>query len=291
MESDSTIQKSANGEHPKAIKVLIYHRVLQDPDDSRKHEYMCVYASDFRKHLRLLERWGFTSITFHDYHLYLKGELDLPRKPVIITFDDGYKDVFENAYPLLQKFGMKAVIFAIANSKILSNVWDHGSEHPASDLMTEHELLELHSAGHEIGSHSLSHPALPSISKEQLWEELSRSRMLLEILLNAPVRSVAYPYGLVNEEIKKIASEAGYFTGCGVYTGPAAFGEDPFEIRRILIRGTIGTFGFALRMLTPYEYYGWLRWKLRMIILGPVRHQHEVSADVLDTPESSNVSS
>lgn len=271
MDSEINIARKLGDGHPKAIKVLIYHRVLDEPTVCDRHDDMCVSAPEFRMQLRLLERWGFTSITFHDYHLFLKGELNLPKKPVIITFDDGYKDVFTHAFPLLQEFGMKAVIFAIGSRTVSSNLWDKDSDLPPAELMSEHELLELHAAGHEIGSHSVNHVALPMLPKETMWDELSRSRMLLEILLNAPVHSFAYPYGLLNDQVKKLAAEAGYLSGCGVYTGPAQFGDDPFDIRRILIRGTTGRIGFALRLLTPFEYSGWLRWKIRTILKGPAQ--------------------
>ncbi len=248
------------------LKVLIYHRILDDPQTCNEERAMCVQTDEFRNQLALLERWGFTTITFHDYRLYLEGALNLPRKPIILTFDDGYDDIYRNAFPLLQEFGMKAVVFAIADSQIKTNTWDAFNGGPSRPLMNPQQILELHTAGFEIGSHSLSHPDLSSVSKEIVWEEISRSRMLLEILLNAHVESFAYPYGLTTESVKRMVADAGYTTGCGVYSGPARFGEDPFDIRRILITNGIGTLGFALRVLSPYEYYGWFKWKLKKFI-------------------------
>jgi peptidoglycan/xylan/chitin deacetylase (PgdA/CDA1 family) len=249
------------------LKVLIYHRILEDEEQCKKESDLCVHVDEFRKQLSLLERWGYTTITFHDYRLCLEGALNLPRKPIIITFDDGYEDIHRNALPLLQEFGMKAVVFAIGDNQIKTNTWDIDNGSPARPLMSPQQILEVHAAGFEIGSHSLTHADLSSVSKETSWEEISRSRMLLEILLNARVESFAYPYGLTNEHVKRMVADAGYTTGCGVYSGPAKFGEDLFDIRRILITNGMGTFRFALRILSPYEYYAWFKWKLKQLLL------------------------
>ena len=275
MQTDVTITNSVGEGNPENIKVLVYHRVLDDARVCDEQKSMCVHTDTFRNQLQHLERWGFTTITFHDYRLYLNGELRLPRKPVILTFDDGYLDVHQYAFPLLREFGMKAVVFAIGNSQIQSNVWDQDKGIASAPLMNPRQIVELHEAGFEIGSHTLSHAILPSLSKEEASEEIARSRMLLEILLNAPVQSFAYPYGLATEPIKRMVFDAGYTTGCGVYTGPAQFGVDPFDIRRILVFNTTDTFDFGLRMLVPYEHYAWLKWKIRMLLSSSKRRNSD----------------
>src|SRR5271169_2825559 len=94
--------------NPKKIKVIMYHRVVNTISLSLSYPELFIHEDAFHHHLNLLEKWGFTAITFDDYRLFQSGELNLPKKPVIITFDDGYVDTFELAFPILQKFGMKA---------------------------------------------------------------------------------------------------------------------------------------------------------------------------------------
>lgn len=251
---------------PHALKVLMYHRVVADRQLSHAH-WTCLHVQQLRKQLEMLDRWGFTPITFQDYWLFLQGQLDLPRKPVILTFDDGYLDTYENAFPLLQEYGVKAVIFAIGNPQIRTNVWDEALKLPIAPLMEGKHLIEMHTAGFEIGAHSMNHAKLTTLNDEEASEEISRSRTLLETLVNAPVRSFSYPHGLVNEKVKSMVAEAGYNFGCAVFSGPATFGMEPYEIRRITIPGTIGFLGFGSRLLAPYQHYEWLLWKTRQTLL------------------------
>ena len=253
--------------NPSKMRVLMYHRILSKETNDVLHEY-CVKEREFRRQLELLDQWGFTAITFNDYRLYLAGELNLPKKPVILTFDDGYLETYEIAYPILESMGMKAVIFVLGDPNVKTSIWDRRYQNAVAPLMNQQQILELHSAGFEIGSHALHHPRLPSLPEEKAWEEISRSRELLEIMINAPVRTFAYPYGLANDKIKRMVKDAGYATACSGWTGPATFGVDLFEIRRISMVNSIGMAGFAFRMFGPYQMYRWYVWKTKSLLGG-----------------------
>jgi peptidoglycan/xylan/chitin deacetylase (PgdA/CDA1 family) len=271
MDKLNTLQMSTEG-NPEKIKVLMYHLVTNDKKFANKYSKLCVHVDEFHYHLKLLERWGYTAITFEDYRLFLEGELDLPKKPIIITFDDGFSETFRLSLPLLQEFGVKAVYFVLGDRKIKTNVWDTFVCGTTMPLMNDEQILELHEAGFEIGSHSLTHDRLPLLNREKAWEEISRSRMSLEILLNAPVKNFAYPYGILNQTIKDMVKDAGYIFGCATYTGPPQFGSDKYEFRRILIPGKIGIIGFALRVRIPYQYYAFAIWKSRKALLSKLTH-------------------
>ncbi|MBA4313284.1 MAG: polysaccharide deacetylase [Chlorobiaceae bacterium] len=249
--------------NPRKIKVLMYHLITDNNNFCRKFKSISLPVESFRSQIKFLERWGFTPITFEDYQLYLEGELNLPKKPIILTFDDGYEDIYKYVYPIMKEYGMKGVLFITADRKVKTSVWDAHFGIPQLPLLNNQQIIELHAAGFEIGSHSISHPQLPHIPREKAWEEISRSRMILEILLNNPVKTFAYPYGLTNDTIKHMTIDAGYNFGCGTYTGPPIFGQDHSEIRRMLISGSMPIKYFALRMLTPYQYCDWTRWKIK----------------------------
>ena len=249
--------------NPQRIKVLLYHRVVDSPGLSIEYPGTCIHVRDFRQHVTSLERWGYTTITFEDYHFYLEGELHLPKKPVIVTFDDGYADTFENAFPVLQEFGMKAVVFVLGDRRIRIDEWNSKRGYPLAPLIDDYQLLELHRHGFEIGAHSRTHRSLVTLPLHQAWEEISQSRIGLEYVLNAPVRSFSFPYGTTNEVMKRMVEDAGFIIGCGTYSGPPVFGKDVFEIRRTLIEGNITPTRFGLRLFAPYEYYAWLRSKVR----------------------------
>jgi peptidoglycan/xylan/chitin deacetylase (PgdA/CDA1 family) len=243
------------------IRVLAYHRIVPD-DVTSVGPQLCLAVSMFRKHLQMLERWGFTSITFEDYRLHLDHGLALPRFPVVITFDDAYAETYDLAFPLLREFGMKAVVFAVGDRSLMTNVWDVAEGAPASVLMSDQQLLEMHAAGFEIGSHSLSHRHLASIPADEAWDQISRSRMKLEILLNSTVSTFAYPYGEVTPELKAMVARAGYSFACASYTGPPTVVTDHLEMRRITIVESDGVLQFTLKILAPYKHYRWLWWKL-----------------------------
>lgn len=245
------LNRRMNGE--LNIKVLMYHRIVTDRALSDRH-WFCVHVNDFERQLGLLDRWGFSAITFEDYRLYRRGELDLPRRSVILTFDDGYLDTYEVAFPVMKKFRMKGVVFALGERRIRTNVWDEHIGLPSAPLMEGHHLVELHMEGFEIGAHTMTHADLMSLTEDAVWKEVTRSRMLLEILLNDRVLTFSYPFGSTDGRIKSIVANAGYDFACAGEAGPAVFGADPLEIKRIKISNSTGTIGLALRVLAPFEY-------------------------------------
>lgn len=246
------------------IRVLLYHRITMDKS-IKKYPSIVLQANTFRRQLELLDRWGYTALTFEDVRLHLAGELNLPNRPVIITFDGGYGDVYETAFPILQEFGMKAVVFVLGDQMMRENIWDKDSV-TLSPLLNQQQILEIKAAGFEIGSHSMTHAKLTDVHERVATEEILRSRMLLEILLNVPVNSFAYPYGLVNATIKKIAKDAGYTFACADYTGPALFGRDLLEIRRIVMPDTTNWLQFWWLLQSAYLYAHWLNWRLKKLI-------------------------
>ena len=250
---------------PHTMRVLMYHRIVDDERLSRAH-WTCIHVQEFRRQLEFLDRRGFTPITGEDYRFFLQGRLNLPRKPVIITFDDGYLDTYQYAFPLLQEFGMKAVVFVVGDRAIQNNAWDMHSaikRMPETPLMDDHHILEMHAAGFEIGAHTMTHVQLPMLSEDEAWQEIEQSKFMLESLLDGPVRSFAYPYGLVNEKTKRMVERAGFDIAYGVNSGPALFGEDAYETRRTTVFSNTGFFKFALKMMTPFQYCEWARWKFR----------------------------
>lgn len=263
--SDVAFFKTGEG-NPQKIKILMYHYVSEDDYLCRKFPELMVHVDSFKEQLEILDRLGFTPITFRDYSLFKQGEINLPKRPIIITFDDGHEGIYQLAYPILREFGMKAVVFCIADKNIKTNIWDKSKNLPQFPLLKDNQIIELHRGGLEIGSHSLSHKNLCLTDDAQAWEEISRSRILLEILLNSDIKSFAYPYGETNDNIKRMVSNAGYDTGCGTYSGPKSFGKDEFEFRRILINGNSSVYSFIFKIFTPYQYYGWFRWKIKTFL-------------------------
>lgn len=281
-------QPTASGSAPvsapakRPVPVLLYHRIITESvqDDWAN---IAVHEKVFRRHIELLDRWGYTAITFRDYLLSMKGALDLPKRPVIITFDDAYEEVYTVAKPILEQYAMRSVVFVVGDVKMRESVWDKGKG-KVFRLLTDQQIIELNRDGHEIGSHSMSHPDLTSLPESEVWQELMRSRMLLEITLNAPVQSFAYPYGLVDERVKWMTREAGYLFACAAYTGPSCFGADLFEIRRVKVLDTANPFMVRMMLHPWYTRLRWVWWRWKRLRRTPARAAHTPSSTQGDEP-------
>ena len=241
---------------PSSIKILLYHRISQEADNR-----WTVSCDQFRRQLEYMVRNNYTAITFRDYHLFEQGELNLPKKPVVLTFDDGYADLYTCAFPLMREYGMKGVVFVLGDRSIRENRWDTNGFAGGEPLLADEQVLELQEADFEIGSHSLTHRRLTQLDRPDAWDEISRSRMALEILLNNPVRSFSYPFGVLSAGVKSMVKEAGYRIGCGAWTGPARFGVDLLETRRVLVHRGTGISAFAARLTSLYVQYRWAIWR------------------------------
>lgn len=240
----------------------MYHRIVKN-GASNGANYYDVEVDNFRQQLQLLETLNYTAITFEDYELYRQGLLTLPRKPIIITFDDGHTEMVGTALPVLKEFNMKAVVFVLGDRSIRYAEWDEENVDNGSPLMTADQILQLKKEGFEIGAHSMTHPNLTDLPFTSLKEEIMGSKKAVEDLLGEEIISFAYPYGGVNKEAESLVEKAGFKYGCGVYTGPPKFIENQFDIRRLAINYNINTVKFLLRISTPYEYLEWMYGKLR----------------------------
>jgi len=246
---------------PNSIRILIYHRIYRKTETGPFTTWD-ISETVFRRHLELLDKWGYSAITFRDYRLYQKGALSLPKKPVIITFDDGNEEVLTVAYPIMKEHGMRGVVFLLGDRTIRSNTWDEPAD-STHLLLSDQQVLELHNAGFEIGAHSFNHRNLTSMSLASAWEEIYRSRMALEFLLNAPVKCFAYPYGMVNAPLKQMVADAGYELACGAFTGPAVYSADPLELRRIRTYNSKSRILFWFQLQSIYLHYRSLWWNVK----------------------------
>ncbi len=237
---------------PASLPVLMFHRVVPGPSMDSKHG-LWITTSEFERRLISLRRRGYSPLTFEQYRDFLIGKTMLPAKPMILTFDDGYRDNFTHAFPLLKKFAFPAVIFLVTDRQRRTNFWD--ADEPQEPLMCDAEIREMSAAGIEFGSHTVSHADLTCCSEEELRCELSDSKKTLEELLGKKITSLAYPYGRVNETVKTAAAEAGYSFGIAADSGPLVFYDDFFEIRRSQIFPWTSAFGFWKKTQPWYLRY------------------------------------
>ena len=167
-----------------AVTVLCYHEVRPDRGD----DIMNVKPEAFRRHIREFKEAGFTFIDVSDLQKRAAGT-PLPEKAVLITFDDGYADNYNYAYPVLREEQVPATFFVVSSTVGNDN------------RMTADQLREMLANGMQIGSHTVNHEPLVTMKPEEIDFELRASRATLEKILGKPICALAYPTGKVNEAV------------------------------------------------------------------------------------------
>ena len=140
-------------------------------------------------------------------------------KRVVITFDDGYVNVLRHGIEPLAKNGFRAIQFLVAGLIGKRNEWDIAAGEAPEPMMDVGQVREWLAAGHDIGSHTLSHPWLTRLPRTQAQEEITASRKKLEDLFGRPIRHFCYPYGDWNNSVRDLVEAAGYATACTTNAG------------------------------------------------------------------------
>lgn len=191
--------------------MLVYHHVGVSLDRPR---YVTIEA--FLAQLDHLQDEGYTPITVSHYEAILAGEASAPRRPVVLTFDDGDHDFYRYAFPALRARGFVATNFLITG--VLREDDAERVREPWPYLIWP-EIREMQAAGIEFQSHTVHHPRLNDLSTEQIRFELEASKRELEAKLERPVVAIAYPYGVHSQEVRRLTREVGYQSGYSVGGG------------------------------------------------------------------------
>jgi peptidoglycan/xylan/chitin deacetylase (PgdA/CDA1 family)/glycosyltransferase involved in cell wall biosynthesis len=251
------------GRRPAHIPVLMYHKIPDGPFETRHRVF--ITKSDFRRHLEHFRSKGLTTITFKEYLEFASGERDLwgfPDRPIILTFDDGYKDNFVNLLPMMNEFGFKGVLFLLGDASADYNFWDADGGDHYDPLMTLEEKKAFVEAGWEIGAHSMTHPDLTALDVDQARWEIEESKRRLQTDLGTEVISFAYPGGRVDERVKRLVRQAGFSFGVATDTGGLHIEDDRFRVFRVNIFPHDKWFQMMKKSSSWYRrYYRWKRGK------------------------------
>lgn len=216
---------------PEGLLILMLHSVAVPPLFGR-FRGLHVTPRLLERHLRELIAGpiaGFT--TLGEWNQQRSGQ-----RRVVITFDDGYRNVFENGLPILQRLGLPAINYIVADLIGKSNRWDDGKGGRFERLMDRVQIEEWLAAGHEIGSHTLTHPNLPQLSPKAAREEIFDSKKKLEDMFSRPIRHFCYPYGGWDETMRALVEEAGYETATSIISDCNPVDADAFLLRRVYVR-------------------------------------------------------
>lgn len=217
-----------------SVPILLYHQIDVPPRHRAPFRSMTVHPDRFRSQMAWLKRLGFQGLSLKDALPYISGQKT--GKVAVITFDDGFENVFRNALPVLQEHGFTATNYFVANQIGGANLWDQPLGVAPAKCMDMVQMREWVALGHEVGSHTLDHVFLPDQDAEEAARQLTQSREKLEDMLGGPVTSFAYPYGGENVAVRQIVAAAGYANAVTTEKRRAKAGDDPFGIPRLTVR-------------------------------------------------------
>ena len=228
------------------MPILTYHQVTPAPH-SRYAKY-AITPRDFATQLQWIADNRFVPVRLD--HLFGATRCDLPAKPIVITFDDGFDDCLEHAVPALQRHGFTATFFLVAGLVGRTSRWlveERGLEYRLIDWPSARMLLK---AGFECGAHGMNHRRLAALSAAECLHELGEARARLEDNLGSQVRHLSYPFGSFNMAVRDMAAACGYTSACTVERGIASTEDDPLTLKRLHVTTIDGALAFA-RDLEP----------------------------------------
>ncbi|MBQ4403402.1 MAG: polysaccharide deacetylase family protein [Selenomonadaceae bacterium] len=208
---------------PEGFPILEYHQVTDEPLDPDFEVYN-VPPAEFAAQLDYLAAAGYTTITLQDFMRVVHGKGELPEKPIVLTFDDGYADNYSTMLPILEAHNMTAVVYVITN------------ELGKKNYLTLEQLKDMQRRGIEIGSHTADHLPLTSLDKNAQRRQISDSKIFLEWSGLQTIYSLSYPNGAFNSELEEILREENFLTAVTGEAGLNTLATNPYELCRVHIR-------------------------------------------------------
>lgn len=180
---------------------LLYHIINRSVCDK-----IALAEEAFEAQLSYLQTNGYTVLSLEQAIDILEGTHTAPRRAILLTFDDGYRDNFSTALPLLQSYGMVATEFVISAYVGRNNRWNPKACYDVNH-MTWDELRLWQQAGCSIGGHTHTHLCMTRLDEIELYGEVVRNKSVLEEHLETPMRAFSYPYGAFNPLVQHVVSE------------------------------------------------------------------------------------
>jgi peptidoglycan/xylan/chitin deacetylase (PgdA/CDA1 family) len=229
------------------VPILTYHKIAP-VQKGTLFPGLFVSPKMFESQMSFLDRNNY--LTVDSKNLFTKHE---NKKNIAITFDDGYQDFKENAFPIIEKFSLKSIVFLVADYIGKENTWDQNLGDIRSHLMDVHAIKQLLSKGVEFGSHTLSHCHLNELTNAEQEREISQSKDLLEQLLNIEISAFCYPYGHFASETPQIVKKTGYQRAFSTLKGINTYESNQYLLKRIAIRNDTSLPVFIYKLWRAYH--------------------------------------
>ena len=259
----------------KRLLILCYHAIADQAADPLLAPYG-VPPKQFVEQLDSLAARGFHFVGPGALAAFLSAGAPLPRRAVLLTFDDCYSDLLTIARDVLQPRGIEALAFAVTNMKSNTNEWDQPYGAQAMELLEPEQLQELARLGVEIGSHSRTHRDMCLLPESEQAAEAALSADDLESKGLPRPRFFAYPYGSRDSSTKQAVRDAGFVAAFGLTQGRATDKSDPFDLPRVIVLARDRGSRFRLKTAAPRfsAIAGNPAAAIKSLLKKVVRHDH-----------------
>lgn len=226
---------------PGFVPILMYHHIAPpNPKDDAIRRGLTVSPEELEAQLAWLAANNYHTVSMEQLFHHLVNGAPLAPRSLILTFDDGYRDNYVYAYPLLQKYGFHGIFFIVTDLVGLP------------EYLTWDMIRTMRDGGNEIGAHTLNHPALSALSKDAAWQQIDGSKQKLEEELGQKILFFDYPSGDFTERVKEQVKEAGYAAAVSTIPGNVNNFDTLYELRRIRIIPGIDLKHYIAPLQTPY---------------------------------------
>ncbi len=232
-------------------KVLMYHNVAPPPEGA-KMRGLYVTPRMFGFQMWYLRTAGFDVVSLEEILSFAEGK-ETRAKMVAVTFDDGYRDFYDNAWPVLKRYGFPSTVFLVSDLIGRENSWDRDALGVRKRLLDHDCINKLKEGRVTFGSHTRSHPFLTRLSGAGLEDEIRGSKQQLEKQLKSDVDFFCYPYGDRNNSIEEAVRAAGYRAAFTTDRGFVYGGDNPFSLRRVRVSLNTHPLSFIWKLHTGYE--------------------------------------
>jgi peptidoglycan/xylan/chitin deacetylase (PgdA/CDA1 family) len=224
--------RQVKAEFGQQLAVLTYHHVGRPLPNT--NSALSVSPKQFERQIRYLAKRGYTAIRPADWLEWLRHGKPLPRKPILLTFDDAFAELSEFAFPVLERYGFSGTVFVVTDCIGKANVWDRHRGWTLRPCMTDEQIRHWARRGIDFGAHTRSHPDLTKCNAAKQRDEMSGSQRDLEQLVGSRVISLAYPYG--DHDALAAACAGEYFElAFTCDEGLNTLGTDPRLLRRTMV--------------------------------------------------------
>jgi len=215
--------------------ILMYH-MISEPKTAAEVKYACP-PKRFEQHLKMLLSAGFKPVSINAIEDYYIHQTPLPDKAFLVTLDDGFEDNYSNAFPILQRYQIPAVIYLATGLVGKTNQWMSPPNFSERKMLSWTQIKDMVGKGIDFGSHTVSHPKLTELDDESVSKELIQSKKIIEDQLGLACSHFAYPYGLLTENTRELIHKAGFKTACTTRSGFNNAERDPLMLHRIEVYG------------------------------------------------------